>query len=224
MNRTYLFQALVCLGVFTLTAQSEIAILKEDFPTQESYADPFELKEFLETKHAAVRLISSEELSSKNLLRPEKFEVVILPYGACFPFEARDAFIQYLKRGGSFVSMGGYAFDDLMKKENGKWVKFETDDLNLLLSGRRGQPGDWVRFQPDQIVIFDPTYPFKRVAKISPDPQSPLSREDWSYDMPLEGFAVTALSGGVSPVFPDAYADWHPLVTSYDRFGRPRGS
>ncbi|MBN2325795.1 MAG: cellulase family glycosylhydrolase [Candidatus Omnitrophica bacterium] len=224
MNRTYLLQALLCLCAVSLSAQSEIAILQEDFPPRESYADPLELNNFLASKHAAVRLISSEELSREEFLQPEKIEAVILPYGACFPFEARDVFVHYLKRGGSFVSMGGYAFDDLMKKENGSWVKFETDDLNLLLSGRRGQPGDWVRFQPEQIVIFDPTYPFKRVETISPDPQSPLSVGDWSYTMPLEGFAATAMSGGVSPVFPDAYADWHPLVTSYDRFGRPRGS
>ncbi len=40
----------------------------------------------------------------------------------------------------------------------------------------------------------------------------------------MEGFPAIAMTGNNSPVFPDQYARWYPLVNTYDRYGRKRGS
>ncbi|MFB3789157.1 MAG: cellulase family glycosylhydrolase [bacterium] len=212
----------VCLPRFG--AAGEIAILQENFPARLSHADPVELRDFLASKPLEVQLITAEDLADPNKMNPATIDAVILPYGACFPLQARDAFVDYLKRGGAFVSLGGYAFDDLMEKKNGSWEKVDTDDPNQFLSGRRGQPGDWMRFQPDQIVIFDPTFPFKRVAFIEPNPAYFAKFNAEHETLTLEGFPATALTGNNTAVFAKPYARWIPLVQAYDRYHQPRGA
>ncbi len=202
----------------------EIAVLQENFPARPSHADPVELRDYLVSKQLEIQLITAEDLADPNKMNPATIDTVILPYGACFPLQARDAFVEYLKRGGAFVSLGGYAFDDLMEKKNGSWKKVETDDPNQFLSGRRGRPGDWMRFQPEQIVIFDPTYIFKRVAFIEPNPAYFAKFNAEKETLVLEGFPATALTGSNTAVFAKPYARWIPLVQAYDRYHQPRGS
>jgi hypothetical protein len=195
-----------------------IAILQEDFPAQASYADPAELQTFLQSKGMPCHLISADILANREEFNSQRFSLVILPYGACFPRKARESFVQFLKQGGAFISMGGYAFDDLMEKKEGKWVKVETDDPKVFLSGRRGKPGDWIQFQPDQIVIFDPTFPFKRTASIITTISINI------IPIQIEGFPAVAMTGNNSPVFGKPYANWYSLANAYDKYNNPRGS
>jgi len=206
------------------TNQPDIAILSENFASQPSHADSVELKTYLETQNINVRLISALELSDKEFLVREKVDIVILPYGSNFPLSARDAFINYLKNGGAFISLGGYAFDDLMIQREGKWIASETDDPNLFLSGRRGKPGDWINYQPDQLVIFDPTYHFKRVTNFDHGVSPLPSGVYFNKEIKLEGFPATAMTGNNSPVFGKSYARWYTLAMAYDRFNNHRGS
>lgn len=202
----------------------QIAILQESFSPQPLYADPEEIKTFLQSLNIQSQSIGAAQLADPDFLDPNHIDIVFLPYGACFPNEAKKTFVRYLKQGGSFISVGGYAFDDLMLSKDGKWEKFETDDQTEYLSGRRGRPGDAVSFQPDQIIVFDPTYQFKRAVSIGKSSDSPLDGPDWSRSLTVEGFPATAMTGNNTPVFPNAYAQWYPLVTAHDRYGRDRGS
>ncbi len=225
---------LVWILLFTTFVQSitavetakhpELAILDDSFSPQPSHADPEELQSFFLSRNISARLISGAELSDPDFLDSTRFDIVVLPYGACFPFDARDPLIRYLKQGGSFIALGGFAFDDLMKQKDGQWEKYETNDPKEFLSGRRGKPGDWIRFQPDQIVLFDPTYPFKRTVSIGKSERSPLDSEVWTREISIDGFPATAMTGSNNPVFPDAYARLNPLVTARDRYARPRGA
>ena len=205
-------------------AEPLIGILKEDFQREISYADSVELRDFLRERKLGARFLTADELADPSRLTSKQIDIVLLPYGSCFPIQARENWIAYLKNGGAFVSLGGYAFDDLMKREGENWKRIETDDPTLYLSGRRGKPADWIQLQLEQIAIFDPTYSFKRVAYMGNDSDSPLMDPDWSKPISLSGFPATALTGNNNPVFPKPHARWYSLVMSYDRYKRKHGS
>ncbi|MDW8028507.1 MAG: beta-galactosidase [Armatimonadota bacterium] len=90
-------------------------------PKQTGQANPQRLANLLRQNGFAVRLLSSSDLTSPQILTPQKISIVILPYGAYFPAEAVDNFRSYLKAGGRFISLGGYAFDETWDMGQGAW-------------------------------------------------------------------------------------------------------
>jgi|GEM_PF-711494 len=90
-----------------------VAILKDRLPVVGTASNPDYLAEILKAGGYECKFISSLELANPQIFDRENFDVVILPYGASFPAGARDNFLRFLRKGGSFVSMGGYAFDNL---------------------------------------------------------------------------------------------------------------
>lgn len=92
-----------------------IAILKDDLPIGGVGSDPEYLKEILdgiEGRPYETTVISAVELADRLFLTPERFAVVILPYGETFPAPAAKAFRRYLHAGGNMLTMGGYAFSN----------------------------------------------------------------------------------------------------------------
>ncbi|MBN1442821.1 MAG: family 78 glycoside hydrolase catalytic domain, partial [Planctomycetes bacterium] len=203
--------------------EPEVGILDAELPEEPYHASAAELDAFLTARGIACRILSAADLSSAEALRPEAVDIVILPRGDLFPLAAREPFIDYLKRGGGFVALGGYAFDRLLAQESGGWRVIDDPGPERYLSGRRGRSGDSLRLRPEQIAVFDPTYTFERIASMGRDPASPLPGLDWSIETSLSGFAATAMSGSNNPVFPRPHARWYPLATASDRYGRPRG-
>ena len=66
--------------------------------------------------------------------------MVVLPWGETFPAAARDSLLQFLRAGGDLVTLGGYAFQDLVRHVDGQW-KSEQDllDAKLLAATRDDQ-------------------------------------------------------------------------------------
>jgi hypothetical protein len=97
-----------------------IAILKDDLPVVGIASDPEYLKEILDAipgQPYETTLISAAQLADRHFLTPERFTVVVLPYGETFPAPAADAFRRYLRSGGNMLTMGGYAFNNLVGAE-----------------------------------------------------------------------------------------------------------
>ena len=97
-----------------------IAILQDDFPELGAPSDPVYLKRVLDEVEGApyrVDLISAEELADRHVLSANRYDLVILPYGPCFPAKAAKTLRRFLRAGGDFLSMGGYAFDHLVGLE-----------------------------------------------------------------------------------------------------------
>lgn len=67
-------------------------------------------------------MLSADDLLDPKGLDAKTMPVVVLPYGPVFPGEASDHWKRYLHEGGSFFSTGGYAFDEPVYKEDGKWL------------------------------------------------------------------------------------------------------
>ncbi len=130
-------------------------------PKRASHADPTRLAQLLRRHGFAVRLLSTAELSSPDTLTPEKIALVILPYGAYFPADAVEPFRHYLEAGGRFVSLGGYAFDEVYERDGGRgtrdgWRWEKVGHERVQVSVTQGQlritvpddvPVDWHRLR-----------------------------------------------------------------------------
>ncbi len=209
----------------TINREQIIGILKAPFPSEPSHANPDDINSFLKQEGYQTRVINETDFATPEVLSPENMDIVILPYGKYFHQPARKPFTNYLKEGGAFISMGGYAFDELGVLEKEQWNPAQDLESEEELSGRRGEPGDSVQFNPEQIVLFDPSYTFTRATQLVKGESSPLF-----IDLPpeeveeFEGFPATALSGSNNPVFPRPHARWYSLVDAQDAYDRTRGS
>jgi hypothetical protein len=100
------------------------AIFRDDVPVQGAASSPDLLADLVRRAGYGVRLIDADGLASEKELDASKVFLVVLPYGATFPAAAQQNFQRYLAAGGDFVSMGGYAFDNLVVRDRqGKWIR-----------------------------------------------------------------------------------------------------
>ncbi|MER3502183.1 MAG: hypothetical protein C4295_12100 [Candidatus Fervidibacterota bacterium] len=137
--------------------------------------------EALQKHGLTVRLLSSDDLANPQVLSPDRIAVVLLPYGPHFPADAVDNFCRYLKAGGRFVSLGGYAFDELFAKGKGhgaqgkqKWERVAHEKVQLDIAPHRiritvpaDAPVDWHRART--LVNLRPETAYMLTGKICTD-------------------------------------------------------
>lgn len=160
--------------------------------------------------------------------------MVVLPYGAFFPLRAREAFLEYLKADGSFLSTDGYAFDRPVLWDGKQWVEVEQAitaqehnrpaSESVRINTRYGTPGDAMTFAPEQIGVFDPSFLLEdalQVRTINAFADTPVHLR---FDKPPQGFSASGLIGGNNPVFPPEYRRWLPVLEATDHRGNLRGT
>ena len=102
-----------------------VAVFREPgFPASGAPSSPDVLARACERAGAQVRFLDARGLADPTVLDPREIDIVILPCGRSFPAAARESFLAYLRGGGDFISTGGYAFQDLLLKEqlpDGGW-------------------------------------------------------------------------------------------------------
>jgi hypothetical protein len=104
-------------------AKGVAAIFREPgFPFQGAASSPEKLAEILNEVGVETHFLDAAALSDRAQLRAGLYDLVVLPYGASFPASARETMIRFLHGGGGFISMGGYAFNDLLLREGGRWL------------------------------------------------------------------------------------------------------
>lgn len=105
---------------YARNAKGNIAIFRDrDVPIKDSApSDPKRLAQILSNAGYGVTFLTADNLANSVLLRPRLFDLVVFPYGAAFPESALETFRAYLRRGGSFLSTGGYFGDHLYGSED----------------------------------------------------------------------------------------------------------
>jgi hypothetical protein len=109
-------------------AQGRIALLNDPkFPGRGAPSDASYLEKLLTGAGYQVTRISAEDLMSEKMLDVANIDLLVLPQGESYPAKGRDVLFRYLKQGGDFISMGGYAFDKLYYQDaSGTWVPRES--------------------------------------------------------------------------------------------------
>jgi hypothetical protein len=197
---------------------------------------PGRLAEAARERKFGATILQAGDLADPGALTPEDFDAVILPYGPYFPQEAKDAFLAYLRAGGSFLSTDGYAFDRLVVLTNQGWTETPTDikaaEMDAAqdpkpaggMNARIGKPGDAVTLEPAQIGVFDPQFQLDHVAAVRGAEWLGEGAAAYRLAAPVEGFSACCLTGANSPVFPPVYRRWIPVLQAYDRGGALRGT
>lgn len=211
-----------------------VAILDEPtFPPEPGFSNPARLTELLTSAGFAVTRLRAGDVADARILTPEHFTVLVVPCAPFYPAAGRAALIAYLKKGGAFCSLGGYAFDRLVVYSSQGWTSTDPAVTAAEMDAQRqptpglntrfGKPGDTMGFAPEQIPVFDPAYQFHDVVAMRAAGGQDLLPADWRAPATLEGFPAVVVNGSNSPVFPDVYSRWIPLLTAVDAWDRPRG-
>ncbi len=153
------------------TRPAAAAILNEPgMPVKGASSSPETIAAILHKAGLQTRLILAGEMADPAVLNPTAFDILVLPTGESFPVEARDNVVKFLRDDGSLIAMGGYAFNHLVRFEDGRWQS-EADictgrleratrkENSLLANGDfearqelaapgRPSPEQWVRTSP----------------------------------------------------------------------------
>ena len=91
-----------------------------------------------------------------------------------------------------------------------------TDVIYQPLNTSTGEPGDGLRVQPEQIGIFDPSYPLKRATQLRTAAGQSVVQGPLTLTQPWRGWAAAGVMG-------HDQARWIPLLETLDRYGHLRG-
>jgi hypothetical protein len=108
----------------------KVAIFKEEaFPAlgSNNLMPPNWLYDFL-VKDFSVIYLNSSQLSDKKCLNLDTVDLLILPYGEAFPFQAFPVIKEYLLAGGGLFNIAGRPFWVPMANINGKWERAYVSD------------------------------------------------------------------------------------------------
>jgi len=105
--------------------EDRIAIFKDDIPPSGAASSPDHLADLLQKSGLVTAFLKSEQLAAARELNHDRFDALVLPYGASFPVDAANNFRQFLHAGGKFLSTGGYAFDHLLTRTTNGWRAYQ---------------------------------------------------------------------------------------------------
>jgi len=97
-------------------------VLLDQMPAFGTASDPKAIGRLLTEAGLSVTFVSAQQLSQPGALNPHWVDLLLLPYGGAFPADARDAIVAYARSGGSFINMGGLAFERALRMADGKWI------------------------------------------------------------------------------------------------------
>lgn len=101
------------------------AILYEPTLPIQGKATPLEtFKRALSVEKIPLTPLNAEQIADPAVFNAERFDLLIVPTGGSFPVEARKSLQAFLMQGGDLLCTGGYAFDHLLMKRNGKWIPY----------------------------------------------------------------------------------------------------
>lgn len=99
----------------------------------------------------------------------------------------------------------------------GAQFRLERRSPQVRINTASGNPQDELQIAPDQIGMFDASFPLQRVAALRPAPGQTLVDGAGEFKADCQGYAATCVVGM-------NHARWIPLLNAYDALGRKRGA
>lgn len=134
-----------------------VAILNDNLPADGIASSPQRFGKWLLEAGYSVVYLNALQVSNRFILcgprgKPVNggvpIDLLVLPYGGSFPASAIQSIKSFLRQDGAFFSTGGYAFDSLLVRYDGKW--YRPKDLPMpntpvvsVLNFDDGVLGDW---------------------------------------------------------------------------------
>ena len=172
-----------------------VAILKDDLPASGAASSPDDLAALLRRAGIAVEFLDARGLADPAQLNVDRCDLVVLPYGASFPAPAAKTFQKFLAAGGDFISVGGYAFDNLLDQTAQGWRPHEevaqAQARPLPIGGDfEGRPR-WKTDTPQWAqIVPDVAHSGKRSARVSLPPGEYAGAEWYQDFAPTPGKAL----------------------------------
>lgn len=175
---------------------------------QRAPRDLINLKNLFEMDGWHVKLIDADMLSDPRRFGTEVCDLLVLPDGAAFPLRAEQNFKRFFKDGGRVITIGGYAFSQLIDSAG----KVE-EGVGLLGSNQPVECFSCLRYDPSTIPLFDEEYTYDGVVAVRPDEnQTVFAGELDCSDAPLRGYSSVTVMGGNR-------GRWYPLLNGYNAIG-----
>jgi len=178
-----------------------VAVLRDDLPGMGAPSSPDHLAHLLNAAGIETRLLAADELADPGTLNRSNFDLVVLPYGPTFPVAAHRAFQQFLVEGGDFVSMGGYAFDNLVAHTPQGWLPqteaLKGQEQSVPIGGDfEGAP--WQTDTPEACaVVADVVHSGKHALRVQLPPAAAALSAGWHHDVPAEPGQEYMFSGWI---------------------------
>jgi hypothetical protein len=123
-----------------------VAVLDEPgMPQRGAPSSPETIAHVLSDGGMRVERLTAAQFGDSSQLNTERFDLIVLPTGETFPVEARETVLAFLRGGGELISLGGYAFQDLIRNVEGRWTS-EQDAAAARLAEAT---------QPDRSLVTD---------------------------------------------------------------------
>ena len=171
-------------------------------------SDPEALARIFSQAGLGVELLSAEQMADEKLLDPNRFDLAVIPTGQSFPTQARANFLRFLRGGGDFLSLGGYAFNHLLIHSDGvwseesAWLKAKREEAlaaerSLIGNGGFEQPvetptggveldGQWRRDSDCAVIVQGEAVEGQRCARVSLPGDAPLGSCTFYFDLQPE--------------------------------------
>ncbi len=156
----------LCVGGASAEVGQVVVLRDPDAPGQDAPTSPETLAELLGSAGYTVWFATGDELAAGDMLRPERCDLLVLTYGSAFPRPAVPALREYLQGGGSFLNVGGYAFDELYGGPEAQPV---------LRNGGFEEPEDWSPNATD--ALFERTSDLARSGRFAFRISTPTASE-----------------------------------------------
>lgn len=235
--------ATVGLSIAEARGAEAVVLHEPGMPIRGAASSAPVVRQILAGADIAARLVSARELADPAVLDATKIDLVVLPTGQSFPVAARDNLVRFLRAGGDLLQLGGYAFENLLWEQEGRWYdeagfgrlnparRAEAATLFRPMNTARGKPRNELKLEPEQLGMFDACFPLKRACRLATAADQLIVRRGVALRRELLGWGAAGIVGDYENNGIDflraklaTNARWVPLLETFDRYGRPRGA
>ncbi len=129
---------LLAEAAFAQEAEYRAAIFWEpSMPVVGAATPPETFERVFKEQDIPTTRLGADQVCDPAVFNADLYDLLVTPMGASYPAAGKEALVAFLKRGGDLFCTGGYAFDALFVKQDGKWTPQEE-----LLKAARVQAAD----------------------------------------------------------------------------------
>lgn len=202
-----LWAAAWCIGVALyrpVQAQNRIAVLGALPPLTDDRAANA-ARAALAKAGYQVSVVAGDELADPRTLKPDRYDLLVLPHCEVFPAAAQSNLLAYLKAHGRLLCLGAPPFTRYVYQSDGQWQTWDQVLAHLQSTGPildigRAAPAAWTRASSDK---SNPA-----TVRVEAGPHGPALHLDFTKFTDWDNFAPPPFAASPFPAGSDLMAFW----------------